>query len=374
MRHPAGNFNSLVSVNIRLILVVMTIICCPEVAVAADQKPELPALKLQSDLMSFADQFIAEIDQAANQYLYEGEAKSARRRMAVANGRLNACSAAVSIAASSNPEVALLDMMTMVKLYSYTVQDNWMPKLLGTEAKVFLDTFGSLEQKLAVIGERFLSKQQIVELNKLAGEWREANKDKLASVANVRFSEFSAVRHSDLLFSKGQPRGFLKSVSAATLEIERTRLLAERAIFVVERQPKLIAWQVEQVFYNLAVTDELTSAIGSLQQLPGAADRVAANIEKVSGDIDEIQATLDISSEANVQRIANRLSSLTGQVITKTINENFFRLFFYVVLLSITLLAVLLCYKYLSIKIEQRMLITMESQKSASGNLLNHSR
>lgn len=321
----------------------------------AAESEEFPALEVQSMLMSFSDQLMAEIDQATGQYLLLGDPKSPKQRMVASNGRLNACTSAVSIAASRNPEIALVDMIAMVKLYAFTIEDNWIPKVLGPEAKIFLEAFGELEQQLWRIADDILSKKQIDELNSLLVEWRERNKDKLAFVARVRFSEFSELRHSSSLFDQGKPGGLFKKVGEATQEIERTRLLAERALYLAERQPKLIAWQAEQVFYNLVVTKEAADLLGSIEELPGSANNIAKTAKKIAVDIDEIQNIMDLSSDANVQRIADRLSTLSGQTIKKTFYYMWGTILFLAILMLLALLAVLLSYKYLSLKMDQQL-------------------
>lgn len=351
MKIAKNYLNMILVVNSILFLVV--IISYPQVSVAKNAKAqEFPVLELKSKLMSFSDQLMAEIDQATYQYLYQGQPKSPQKRMAVSNGRLNACASAVSIAAGKNPEVALLDMIAMVKLYSFTVEDNWMPKVLGPEAKIFLEVFHSLELQLSEIADGILSKEQTAELNKLLANWRKNNRNKLAFVSKIRFSEFSELRHSSLLFEKGKPRGLLSKVGEATQEIERTRLLAERAMFLAERQPKLIAWQVEQVFYNLAVTDEATGFFDSFEKLPDSANNVAENARKIAVDIDEIQNAMDLNSEANVEKIVDRLSDLSSRIITHTIRKTGLSIILLGLLMLIGLLAVLLCYKYLSLMME----------------------
>ena len=87
------------------------------------------AVELQSQLMSFTDQLITELAEATNEYLYQGKEKSPGAKAAVAAARVNVSVAAVSIAAGKNTEVALLDLIVLVELLSYTVEDDWIPKV-----------------------------------------------------------------------------------------------------------------------------------------------------------------------------------------------------------------------------------------------------
>ena len=319
-----------------------------------DTRENFPVIELQSQLMSFADQLMAEISQATNQYLLDGEKKSVTARMAVTNARLNASTAAVSIASGKNPEVALLDMIVLVKLYTYTIEDVWIPKLLGSEATVFLEAFSNLEKQLMQISSNILSQQQIKELNGLLVNWRKQHKDSYAAVANVRFSEFSANRYDSSLFDKGEAGGFLKKVGDATQELERTRLLAERAIFLAERQIKLLSWQVEQVFYNLAVTNEFNSLIDGVAAIPDSANSLANNVNKLSDEIENIHQIIDFSSDTSLHQMANGLSLVFSQVLKNIMNDIKLTLFLWLLIALLTIFSFLLLYKYLSLKMEQK--------------------
>ena len=312
------------------------------------------AVELQSQLMSFTDQLITELAEATNEYLYQGKEKSPGAKAAVAAARVNVSVAAVSIAAGKNTEVALLDLIVLVELLSYTVEDDWIPKVLGAEGKVYVNVFSSLRKKLWQIADGVLTDIQEKELKELLAEWRRQNKGKLSSVADVRFSGFSKNRHNSSLFAGGKPGGFLKKVSEATQEIERTRLLAERAIYLAERQPKLIGWRIEQLFYTLALSDEFKSLLHNTTEIPRTSGEVAKELSNVSTALEKIYAVVDLNSNKVLQEVVGNLSEVSSEVVSQAIDTLLLKLFLWALALLIAFSMVLLCFKYASLKIEQK--------------------
>jgi hypothetical protein len=322
-------------------------------AVIAEDETRYSAVELQSQLMSFTDQLITELGEATNEYLYQGQKKSPRARAAVAAGRVNISVAAVSIAAGKNIEVSLLDLIVLVELLTYTVEDAWIPKVLGAEGEVYLKVFSNLRKRLWQIADGVLTDIQEKELKDLLAEWRRQNKGKLSSVADVRFSAFSKNRHSSSLFAGGKPGGFLKKVSEATQEIERTRILAERAIYLAERQPKLIGWRIEQIFYALALSDEFKSLLHNTTEIPRTAGEVAKELNNVSTALEKIYAVVDLNSNKVLQEAVENLSKVSSEVVSQAIDKLLLKLFLWALALFITFSMVLLCFKYASLKIER---------------------
>jgi hypothetical protein len=238
---------------------------------------------------------------------------------------------------------------------SYTIEDDWIPKVLGTEGKVYLKVFSSLKKKLWQIADGVLTDIQEKELEGLLAEWRGENKGKLSSVANVRFSTFSKNRHNSSLFAGGKPGGFLKKIGEAKQEIERARLLAERTIYLAERQPKLIGWRIEQIFYTLALSDEFESLLHNTSEIPRTSGEVAKELNNVSTALEKIYAVVDIKSNKVLQEVAGNLSEVSSEVVSQVMDKLLLKLFLWALALFITFSMVLLCFKYASLKIEQSM-------------------
>jgi hypothetical protein len=244
--------------------------------------PTITAPELQSQIMSFADRFMARVGGSTADYVYvKGYATTPLIRMAVHTRRLSACQAAVSIAGGSNPEVAMLDMVVLVTLLRLTTEEVWIPKKLVPNGQILLDAYVELERDIWLIATEVLSKEQADELRNLIDEWHTKNINALVGVTSIRFGDFAKKRRQSTLFKDGKASGFLKAVSEANQEIEQARILAERTIFMAERQPTLIRWQVEQIFFDLAMEPEIGDLLNSSADIGRAAARISMTVEKM---------------------------------------------------------------------------------------------
>jgi len=99
--------------------------------------------ELQSQVMSFADRFAAIIAQAFDEY--DAKSPSPEYRRGVLGDTAYSIASAFTIAAESDPDVALLDMLVMV-----TLLDVWYLKSTGRrnwEARFFLCFMGFEKQR-----------------------------------------------------------------------------------------------------------------------------------------------------------------------------------------------------------------------------------
>ncbi|MFV2058513.1 MAG: hypothetical protein ACC707_18780, partial [Thiohalomonadales bacterium] len=220
-----------------------------------EQSNKMTPSELQSHLMSFADRFIGAVNNSTINYILTNPKITPLQRALIEGRKLEASSAAVRIAAGANPEVALLDMVILVELMKYTTKARILPKMNGTDKNLLLEAYQKLEKDIWSIANIVLSKKQEIELHELIQQWKK-DKNKPLGVSYFRFSNFAKLRRNSTLVEDGDSGWFLANVSKATKEIERTRVLAERAIFIAERQGTLLRWQVEQVFFELMLVPE----------------------------------------------------------------------------------------------------------------------
>jgi hypothetical protein len=268
--------------------------------------PTITAPELQSQIMSFSDRFMARINGATIDYVYiKGYATTPFVRSVAMGSRLGSCTAAVSIAGGSNPEVAMLDMVVMVSLLRLAIEDIWIPKEVLPKGQVLLDAYVELERDIWSIATEALSKEQADELHSLIDEWHTKNINNVVAVTSIRFGDFAKKRRQSTLFKDGKASGFLKAVSEANKEIEQARILAERTIFMVERQPTLIRWQVEQIFFDLAVEPEIGDLLNSSADIGRAAARISMTVEKIPAIITaERKAAIDQTFQGLNKEIA----------------------------------------------------------------------
>jgi hypothetical protein len=282
------DFRSMPALFVKFCCLLMVLLMISLPACAAKKKsttpttPTITAPELQSKIMSFSDRFIARVNGATIDYTQiKGYATTPFIRSVAMGSRLGSCTAAVSIAGGSNPEVAMLDMVVMVSLLRLAVEEIWIPKEVLPNGQVLLDAYVELERDIWSIATEVLSKEQAVELRSLIDEWHTKNINNIVAVTSIRFGDFAKERRQSTLFKDGKASGFLKTVQETNREIEQTRILAERTMFMVERQPTLIRWQVEQIFYDLAAEPEIGDLLNSSADIGRAAARISMTVEKM---------------------------------------------------------------------------------------------
>jgi hypothetical protein len=220
----------------------------------AEEKEESPkrltAAELQSMLMSYSERYAMVMTQAAREFAARNP--SADAVMQVRRDMVLSMSAAMIIAAEPNPDVALLDMIVFTVLGRRIYEEHWRPQF-GPPIDEILEGFGILEEDIWEISEKVISEAQAQELLGLITEWREKHPKQL-DFTYLRFGDFDAERKKSTLVAAVQSRGLLAPVSEAAKQLEETRMLAERAVFLGTRLP-LLGGQ----FMNLWLSQWLTN-------------------------------------------------------------------------------------------------------------------
>jgi hypothetical protein len=360
------------------VLVISLPACAAKKKSTTPTTPTITAPELQSKIMSFSDRFIARVNGATIDYVHiKGYATTPFVRSVAMGSRLGSCTAAVSIAGGSNPEVTMLDMVVLVSLLRLAVEEIWIPKEALPNGQVLLDAYVELERDIWSIATEVLSKEQADELHSLIDEWHTKNINNIISVTSIRFGDFAKERRQSTLFKDGKASGFLKTVQETNREIEQTRILAERTMFMVERQPTLIRWQVEQIFYDLAAEPEIGDLLNSSADIGRAAARISMTVEKMpklitserkaaieqtfhglNKELSEIISGVSKEREAAIIQALSEWSKEREALIEQTSESILKRAFNLAVLLIVFLLlgAIVsrLMYKYLEIRLFEK--------------------
>jgi hypothetical protein len=305
------------------------------------------ARRIQSQVMDFADDLTTRLAEAMDDIeerspTLEGRVVAHRLKYTVAQG-------ATIIAASTNPTIALVDMMVMISLQRNLLEKNIVPRYYGPEADRLRAVFESAEREIRALTARSLTAEQIAEIDTLIARWLEENPDRRFA-AYVRLSDFAAARQAAVQTQAGGRASNvlgllfidpLSGLDPTTRELEQTRLFAERAFFYLQRMPVLISWQAELLYIDTvsepevrAVLDDVTGVSASIAriteeiaavrtELPEtiAAERAAA-IDQMAGVIDEQRqaaieqalAGLRAEREAMIEQLAGEQERL-GTVV-----------------------------------------------------------
>jgi len=333
-------------------LVALLLIMHPIAYAAKDNDSnKITATELQSEIMSFADRLLGLVGGSTKEFILQNPTLTPVNRKLLNGQKLEVSAAAVIIAASANPEVSLLDMIILVTLSKYSVEVEILPKISGVKEDILLDAYQKLEKDIWIIAKEALSKKQEVELRELIKQWKitqQKSNKKTVGVAYYRFAAFAKNRRLSALEDKGEPGWFLGKVSKATKELERTRVLAERVVFAAARQPMLIRWEAEQLFYELALAPEITGMLGSATDIGQALLRLAIALEtlpkKVSTESESVILVL-------MRELENERQAAIDQASDRLANKAFFVGSMLIVVFMLSALLTMLAYKYYSQKL-----------------------
>ena len=220
--------------------------------------------ELQSSVMSFADRMSAILLAAFARY--DKRKPSPQNRNQVLSLVVYSLWNAYIIASESDPDIALLDMVSMVTLGRIVLEEQGI-KTFGSDVRPIADGFRKAEEDIRGIAVLTLDPAQIDQLIALIRRWREANPE-VTHFPFVRFSNFAAERRESKLERDEAPDGLIDSVEAAAQQAEEMRLLAERGLYLGTRMPQLASLFAELWSARLAedVATERRDAIAQLME------------------------------------------------------------------------------------------------------------
>jgi len=183
----------------------------------------------------------------------------------------------------------------------------------GKPIEVYAKGFGELEKDIWQIAAKILSIEQQHEVRGLIVEWRKQNPDKI--IYNYfRFSDFAADRRKSTLVKKGETGGLFKSVKQATQQVEETRMLAERGLYLATRLPLLTGAFSEVWMSQLMVNPEAQKILQDLHGFSDVSQRLATVAEQLPD-----QLMKDISKQRS--QAVNQVMKGIDQWSEKTLSD-----------------------------------------------------
>ena len=210
--------------------------------------------ELQLELMSYADRYAAVVAQVVDDVERLGPPPETRR--AIVGDLVYSAAAAFTIAADPEPQLALLDMVVMTTLGRIVYEDYWRQRL-GESADLVIAAFQKLERDVWGVAAPILSQDQQQELRERIATFH-ADNPELSTFSHLRFADFPSKRSSSTL-KKQKSGGIFGSVKNISDQVERTRIMAERAMYLSTRLPLLTGgfadiW-VSRLSFNPAVEE-----------------------------------------------------------------------------------------------------------------------
>ncbi len=248
-----------------------------------DEDPTAQLSKLQSLMFAYADKYMSAIAQVTDEAL-ELDPANPELRLQLHDLKLLVAASVQQLAVSANPESTLLDMMVFATLHRIVSEEDWARKRYGDGVERIVFTLRVLEKEIWEIASGYLTEKQMVEVRKLIRDWK-AKYPGLNTVFYIRFSDFSELRSKSPLVDKARSGGFLVDTSGAEKAVDAALLLAERALHYSQRVPWIMEWQIERVFYQLAVAPEVRETLTQTQGMTRSLDRFADSMEKLPQQI-----------------------------------------------------------------------------------------
>lgn len=227
------NFNQ----SISLVLVVAIVLPTGTGYAAKKKEPEVYVVtgpELQLELMSYADRYAAVAAQALDDVERMGPPPETRR--AVLGDLVYSAAAAFTVAAEPDPQLALLDLVVLTTMGRMVFEDYWRPRL-GVAMEPVIVAFGKLETDIWTVASPILDSAQQQELRERIEAFHAENPE-LSTFSNLRFADFPSKRAESTL-KKNKSGGIFSSVRNISDQVEQTRIMAERAMYLSTRLPLL---------------------------------------------------------------------------------------------------------------------------------------
>lgn len=266
--------------------------------------------ELQSEIMGFADRFGVILSQAFDDFQ---EQDPSRKAQFIANDDMvYSIASAMTIAAGPNPQVALLDMAALVTLGRMIYEEHHLKKW-GKPAEPMVRGFRQAETDVCQIVKEVLTAEQQWELRGMFQEWRKSHPEQLL-FSYLRFSDFAATRQKSTLVKAVESGGLFASVKQATQQVEETRLLAERAMFLGTRMPLLTG-----DFMNVWISRWLTNP--EMERILNNMDTVSGSAERLSKELEKLPDRFADERNITVKQVMERVKVLRENIVTDVMDR-----------------------------------------------------
>jgi len=246
---------------------------------------------LQAQAARFADQYVATVAQAADDYV--AKSPSLDSRIDAVRWKLGQATGAWIDASGANPVLNILDLTVLVTVSRMVLEDE-KSRFPGVEGSSLLEAQRRLETNIWTAVSGLISPTQQEQLRHLTEEWRRRNPgQRYAAITRLR--ELAAAVGRTPSPGKSAPNSVLSllfldplaGLNPTAAAIEETRRLAQRAMYYGQRMPTLLNWQMQLLALQLAVQPESKQVLDDANRLTRATEtfaRVADQLPQLVND------------------------------------------------------------------------------------------
>ena len=264
-----------------------------------DEVYVMTAAELQLELMSYGDRYASIVAQALDDSERMGSSPETRR--AIAAEVVYTAAAAFTIAAEPEPQLALLDLVVMTTMGRIVFEDYWRPRL-GAPTEPLIAAFEKLEKDIWTVASPILDQAQQQELRERIETFHAENPE-LSTISNLRFADFPSRRASSTL-KKKKSGGIFSSVKNISDQVEQTRIMAERAMYLTTRLPLLSGGFADVWLSRLSKNPAVEDLRADLHTFAIVSDRLAIVAEELTDQIsaERKEAIEQVAREAETLR------------------------------------------------------------------------
>lgn len=288
--------------------------------------------QLRSQVIRFVDEYTVHLGVALTELIGETPTPEDRhwaRTMMLVNG-----SAGFTIASGDRPIVNLLDLVALISLTRMEMEDYWKPNRFGERLDPMIQVMREQEAAVWELAETVLSNENEVQLAALLKQWRLENPE-MRYTAYIRFQEFALQIKQPVKNSGGGPSSLLgllyldplAGLDPTVRAIEQSKILGERLMYYSQRLPYIVRWQTMLFVNDVAQSEEVQTALLSVERFSFASESIAKSIEELPEDLGvqreaAIKQLLDgIATERQALLHFLREEQIGMTALTREINE-----------------------------------------------------
>jgi hypothetical protein len=279
-------------------------------------------VELQEQLLRFADNFVTAT--VARVERLRRDDRPIDRAEAL-NLQLTLSSDAFAVATGSNALASLVDMMVLTTVTRIRAENYWLPKVYGESARPILEALRAQESQTWEYAKTILKPEQQAELRDAIESWREERASRPASVFPfITIGLVAEVTKAGRKKASSLPSSVfamldidpLAGLDPATRELAQTRLFAERALYLGQRMPQLIGWQMELFTLKTASIPELRQLVVNSTELAASGDRLSRVVEETPALLSSEREKI-LGSLKSQERGLTTLSKELGQTLVQ---------------------------------------------------------
>jgi len=252
-------------------------------------KDVVDPVEVQQTLLRFADDFSAGMIVCVDN-LQRGT--NALDRAEVLQWKIALGTETCSIASGPNAVANLLDMTVFVTVTRASLEEHWQPEVFGESARPMLECCRNSETEIWRLAGTVLKPEQQAELRTAIAAWRRQNPlpESVLAARALDFASQVAETSKGAAANPGSVFDLLKvdplsGLDPAVREIAQSRLLAERALFLTQKMPTLLRWQMELLSISAVEMPEVQQVVSNSTQIAASVERFAAVAEKLPNQI-----------------------------------------------------------------------------------------